>query len=549
MAGDWNTLGDPSQFQGLPFPASPITASGEDPDEVRERLAAQAQMGNGHAGSVVPGTPTATPVQQVQPKLPNVESPGFNADTARQSMTGQLASGRDLTRTADQMQPDPQIAELEQKKMQDEAATPNAANYKPGFGTRLLRGLKGAGLGLAEGGIFGMGVGAIDPGLVRGGTSYGDPTDAYDAALNKNKQLVAQDTESLSNAQANFKQAQELREKQLGGYKDSGEAFRGAGTTATTQEENETKGAQLPIDQEKADTERDKANNVPEPKTYEEMVLRAQTEKDPQKRAQYWKAATDIQKAEVRRFQAGANANGPVDIGNTKLSGDAYLQTLPAGMGPTIKAIAEGRMAPPSPGNRSKQAQALLNALNIYAPGYDATKYPTYAATRKEFTEGKIGQSINSFNTSLNHLDRLEQNIPDNGYFETLNALRNAASPSGSERSQKLAAFDADATAVANEVSKAYKGGVISEGEYNHMNSLLSRSAAPAKMKANIAEFRELLQGKLENFQKQWESGMPPGAVSPLQTIQGSVTGTGGGGGGSSSGAGDDWFKQHPEAN
>lgn len=43
-----------------------------------------------------------------------------------------------------------------------------------------------------------------------------------------------------------------------------------------------------------------------EPKTYEEMVLRANTEADPQKRAAYRQAVAEIQKAEVRKFSASA---------------------------------------------------------------------------------------------------------------------------------------------------------------------------------------------------------------------------------------------------
>lgn len=265
---NWLGLGDPEALEGLPLPASPVTASGQDPDEVREQMMAQKalRMGNSSlAGGVsplnLPAAPAAAPAGPVSTPASNVEPPGFNADVARQSMSGQLEAGRRLAATGDQMTADPNIARLEQARMADEAAAPNASDYKPGFGTRLLRGLKGAALGLAEGGVFGMGAGALDPALVRGGTAYGAPTDAYDTALAANKQKVAADTESLANAQSNFKTAQELRAAQEKADQESGEAFKGAGSTATGQEGEERQTAELPIRQEEAEINKQKVFN------------------------------------------------------------------------------------------------------------------------------------------------------------------------------------------------------------------------------------------------------------------------------------------------
>jgi hypothetical protein len=52
--------------------------------------------------------------------------------------------------------------------------------------------------------------------------------------------------------------------------------------------------------------------------------------------------------------------------GSLGLSGDAFLKTLPPAAA-SVKAISEGRMAPPNPSNRSAAAQNLLAAVNQYA--------------------------------------------------------------------------------------------------------------------------------------------------------------------------------------
>jgi hypothetical protein len=178
-----------------------------------------------------------------------------------QSLVREQGAGDKLMSTGNAMVDDPRVTALEQQKLKDEGAAPNPGDYKPGFGTRLLRGLKGFGLGAAEGGIFGAAAGAIDPALVKGGTAYGAPTDAYDVALAKNKQQVASDASQLETASADFKRAQDLRTAQEKAFEEGGQAFGRTVTGATGQQDANTKVAQLPIDKEKADAELQKAKN------------------------------------------------------------------------------------------------------------------------------------------------------------------------------------------------------------------------------------------------------------------------------------------------
>lgn len=302
MADDLRSnLGDIDQFNGLPWPASPVTASGQDPDEVRLLMGGvaapetQQQASDAVLRSIGAGAP-ARPSAIVKPSTSAVASPApaspptaagpatvgstgaaggpatlpsvtsneaqpknWTSDNAQQGMSQELEAGRRLMEVGSAMQQDPGIAKLEGQVESDAAAAPNPQNYKPGFGTRLLRGLKAVGLGLAEGGLRGALAGGIDPGLVRGGTPYSAPTDAYDIALNANKRQTAQDQLKLSDALTNFKQAQDLRTGQEKAYTDAGNMGKGAATGATDQMNAQTRAAQVPIDQEKADADRQKA--------------------------------------------------------------------------------------------------------------------------------------------------------------------------------------------------------------------------------------------------------------------------------------------------
>lgn len=314
------SLGDPSAFEGLPLPASPVTASGEDPDEVRELMAQRAaQQGRQLGGSLAQSSPVAqtSPIQPQPETLPNASADGaaspssspsrYDAmDAARKAMSGSMSTSNKLMQTADEMQPDPSVARLQQQKLTDEQATPNPKDpkYRPGFGTRLLRGLKGVGIGLAEYGIPGAALGAIDPGLVAGGKGYKAPTDAYDTAFAANQRKLSADTEALSNAQENFKTAQDLRVQREKGLTDAGTQLKDAGTTAkglmTAQNNADKNAATLRKVGYKTD---DDGNIVP--LTREEMSPQEQSQAD------LHDAQSELATAKAELARAQSDPNSP----------------------------------------------------------------------------------------------------------------------------------------------------------------------------------------------------------------------------------------------
>lgn len=77
--------------------------------------------------------------------------------------------------SAPSMQPlNPRQAGYNPTQPQGPGNMPGQTNYRPGVGSRVLRGLEGAARGIAEGGVVGGAAGAIDPRAV-GGAGYRDP--------------------------------------------------------------------------------------------------------------------------------------------------------------------------------------------------------------------------------------------------------------------------------------------------------------------------------------------------------------------------------------
>ena len=203
-----------------------------------------------------------------------------------------------------------------------------------------------------------------------------------------------------------------------------------------------------------------------------------------------------------------AQTTGP----NAGLVGEDFLKTLPAGDAAQVRAIGEGRQELSAGMLRTKDGQALSKKVQQAYPDFDATRSTAYAATRKDFTSGKTSVGINAFNTALAHASRMVDHISAAG---TIPGVNNIARALGNE---KAAALNIDRTAVATEMAKAYKGGQITEGEKNEWESKLN-VASPTELRNNLKEFGELLQGKLEAYQTQWENGLPKGVVAPVKII------------------------------
>lgn len=191
------------------------------------------------------------------------------------------------------------------------------------------------------------------------------------------------------------------------------------------------------------------------------------------------------------------------------------LSGVPANVRGLVQAIGEGREGPAPLGR--KDGKEIMRLVSQVYPDYDASQFHNYQATRTEFSKGKTGQAINSFNTSLQHLGRMENNLPNNGSIPALNSLKNwALKETGSAVNSP---FEADRLAVASEIGKAYKGGVLSKEENDQYQKLLDRDASPAQQKANIGELKGLLSGKLNSFNEQYKTALPTGATRGFQII------------------------------
>lgn len=211
-------------------------------------------------------------------------------------------------------------------------------------------------------------------------------------------------------------------------------------------------------------------------------------------------------------------AKGAKIPGDETKTGPEYMATLPVGLQGTVKAIGEGRAAPPPAGSRSPAAQTILGALNRAFPEYDTTKYPTYLKARENFSAGPIGVGINAINTVETHLNRMYQHATAPATSGGI-----TGKVTGFFGDKDVRALDIDRTAVSTELSKAYAAGQISEGEVRDWEDKLDFTKpgmTTGKLITNLKEIDGLLEGKQKAYETQWAAASPSASiVSPVPII------------------------------
>ena len=202
-----------------------------------------------------------------------------------------------------------QNAPLEaQRTALSQPLNPNDPNYKPGLGTRIVRGLNAA---RQHGAIS-----ALDPSAV-GMTPYNAPNNqfAVDTARRTAQaaNIKAQEDRNTANEKADSDRLKDIGTEQRAvatGYgnvaKDSTAQQNSEQKADYNQQLEETKKQLNDIKQQVADQ-----GGVP--KNYEQAEILAQTETDPVKKAQYAKAAQNMRETEIRKFQYANTAVGDAD--------------------------------------------------------------------------------------------------------------------------------------------------------------------------------------------------------------------------------------------
>lgn len=529
MAYEDNDLG------GLGAYLSPVMASGADPDELLAsgdpaKYLAQLRAGAPSGTSAMqpqmdlgvppPKSSLAMPSGQTtaQPIIPATNAPNPVSETTRTPAVPATVTptGTATTPISAFARPDADANALEAKLTQAQApqsptnATgvpmvrdPNHPEYKPSAGRRIIRGLVAGAEGLAEHGLAGSLLGALDPEKV-GATPYGSGTRQFSQAAQRNAMLQDSLKQQLgqvaTNAETGLKQVQT----------DAGRLIEIS--PAQAQALNNPALAGTKVTQKSLDDLTRNANTVQGRKDV--ATINNQTKQEIADANNLTKEKIATLKPEQRDDRAIRIMSKPPNERTQEET--AYLAGYSKWVDATKtqpgvqKALAYAQYRPVQTidGDGNVHYDYAGNAIKSGAAAPASIPFKTMASVTKAFTTGPQAQTLNAYNTALGHIDLLDQasQALHNGDVQKVNLV-------GNRINQELGVaapttFNAIKTIMAGEIAKAVKNGVATDAEIKDVEKTINESESPEQLSGAFDAYRSLLSTKGQNLLQQYISGV-----------------------------------------
>jgi hypothetical protein len=196
---------------------------------------------------------------------------------------------------------------------------------------------------------------------------------------------------------------------------------------------------------------------------------------------------------------------------NAGVTGDALYDYLPQQYRATVKAMIEGRQPLPSTTSmRNPATLALIDAAHSIDPTFDATTWKARNEAGPDWTKGKSAEMVRSANQTLAHVGSLMQAMEDlnNGRVPAWNSVGNFFNEQTG--GGQPGSFRTNAHAVAEEMSKVFKGANLSDAEIKQWEQNLSENMSPEQQRAQVAKLSELLHGSLKALEEKRLTAMGP---------------------------------------
>lgn len=220
-------------------------------------------------------------------------------------------------------------------------------------------------------------------------------------------------------------------------------------------------------------------------------------------------------KATLKRIEAGSGASGAAAyvpgaaIGAAGERDENALKGLSAGDAATVKGLVDYKIPLPSGfALKTPWGQRILAAAVSYDPSFDSTQYNVRLQLKKGFNSGKEATNIRGLNTAISHLETLDRKARElsNSWSPTWNSVSNAMITAAGD--PRVKGFDMAATAVESELAAVFKGMGATDQEIKAWRANLNAAGSPRQLKEAIDTGIELLGGRLQALQSQYEVGM-----------------------------------------
>jgi hypothetical protein len=179
-----------------------------------------------------------------------------------------------------------------------------------------------------------------------------------------------------------------------------------------------------------------------------------------------------------------------------------------------VKGLIEGRISPPTQkAAATPYWQAQLQAATQADPTFDGVNFQARQKTRNDFTSGKAADNIRALNTVVGHLDELDRSIDGLGNYEGFlgSHLNNALAQSiagASNTDQRVKNFETAKTAVANELTRVFRGTGGAEADIQAWQKQLDAASGPTALHSVVKRMANLINSRVGALGDQYNAGM-----------------------------------------
>lgn len=212
-----------------------------------------------------------------------------------------------------------------------------------------------------------------------------------------------------------------------------------------------------------------------------------------------------LQEPDVKSPEAEAQAER-ISAADAKAHQTAMVDLLgPDYIDNQAKAIATYRAQPQQSSRNPAVTAAIMGRVYEMNPGYDAKQYQAANRAVTAFDTGKQGDQVRSFNTSIAHLNTLQQlaGALGNGDIKAVNSISNTFKDQFGKPAPTN--FDAAKNIVGDEIIKAIIGGGGALADRENAQNQVSRANSPAQLAGVIQTYKNLMAGQLVSLKKQYE--------------------------------------------
>lgn len=214
------------------------------------------------------------------------------------------------------------------------------------------------------------------------------------------------------------------------------------------------------------------------------------------------------QQAQAQAFTARENA---LNRESDALAADAREEARvgnPIEIERLAQSIVDLNTAPLTATSRNPTGRAVMSRVLEIDPNFDAAEFPARRKALLNFTTGREGSTIRSFNVTFDHLNQLK-NVAlamDTGNVQAINTAKaiyeqqiGRPAPTNFQTLKGL---------VSAEVAKSFVGGQTAQADREEALASLSKASSPAQITGAVETAKSGVIAQLSGFKRQYEQSV-----------------------------------------